>query len=267
MDRELLLGEATAAHRRTPGRRRRAGGAPDRAAPSGARTGDRARRPGRTSPAGVIAKMRRRRPSVSGLRDQAERRQSGRLAVQQRVRERPEVPERGADVLLQVVRRRRSLAGQQPEDEVRGRRSGARVDILRTVPYTTKYSALPTTDQLPGKSTPGGRPTRSSDLDSPRRRGRQHRWSTMTTATQKMIERIPLEVLNNDNSSSSTSSTRRTTSSTPPQPGVAPDARGFQADRDRAEEGLSRTSATRSTTWSRRRPDRASPDRQRHHEG
>jgi hypothetical protein len=41
------------------------------------------------------------------------------LAVQERVRERPEVAERRPHVPLEVVRRRRSLASEEPEDEIR----------------------------------------------------------------------------------------------------------------------------------------------------
>ena len=52
------------------------------------------------------------------LRDQTQGRQARRLAVQERVRERPEVPERGLHVLLEVVRRRWPLAGEEPEDEI-----------------------------------------------------------------------------------------------------------------------------------------------------
>ena len=61
----------------------------------------------------------------------------------------------------------------------------------------------------------------------------------MTTATQKMIERIPLEVINNDKFELIDELYRRTTSSTRPA-GRSPDARRFQADGDRAEEGVSR---------------------------
>ena len=85
---------------------------------------------------------------------------AGRLAVQEGVRKRPEVPERGLDMLLEVVRRRWSLAGKSPRTryDVGVRRS---VDIVRNVPYTSNYSVPPPTDQVPGKFTPGGRPSRA----------------------------------------------------------------------------------------------------------
>lgn len=59
---------------------------------------------------------------LTRLCDQAEGAQAGRLAVQQGVRKRPEVPERGLDMLLEVIRRRWTLTGKEPEDQVRRRR-------------------------------------------------------------------------------------------------------------------------------------------------
>ena len=84
----------------------------------------------------------------------------------------------------------------------------------------------------------------------------------MTTATQTMIERIPLEVINNnkfeliDELATTTSSGSR----------ASPPTRRFQADRDRAEEGLSRPAYTIDDVVDGG-DQRASPDRQRHHEG
>jgi len=52
------------------------------------------------------------------LRDEAKGFEAGRLAVQEGVRKRPEIPERGLDVLFKVVRRRWSLTGEEPEDHV-----------------------------------------------------------------------------------------------------------------------------------------------------
>ena len=63
---------------------------------------------------------------LTRLGDQAEGPQAGRLAVQEGVRKRPEVPERGLDMLLEVVRRRWSLAGKEPQDQVRRRRQAFR---------------------------------------------------------------------------------------------------------------------------------------------
>ncbi len=81
---------------------------------------------------------------------------------------------------------------------------------------------------MPGKFTPGGHPSRDSDLDTPRQRGSLQGWFTMTTETQKMIERIPLEVLNNNkfeliDELYSTDFVEHT-----PPPGVAPTREGFK---------------------------------------
>ena len=52
------------------------------------------------------------------LGDQPQAGQSRRLAVQEGVRERPKVAERGADVPLELVRRRRPLPREQAKDQV-----------------------------------------------------------------------------------------------------------------------------------------------------
>ena len=55
------------------------------------------------------------------LGQEAQAGEPGRLLVQERVGERPEVPDRRRDVPLQLVRRGRSLPCKEAEDEVRGR--------------------------------------------------------------------------------------------------------------------------------------------------
>ena len=54
------------------------------------------------------------------LGQQAKRREPGRLLVQERVRERPDVADRRGDVALELVRRRGPFALEEAEDEVRG---------------------------------------------------------------------------------------------------------------------------------------------------
>ena len=101
---------------------------------------------------------------------------------------------------------------------------------------------------MPGKFTPGGRPSRA--LIWTRTAARiEAQVVHHDHATQKMIERIPLEVINNNkfeliDELYATDYVEHTRPA-----GRSPDARRFQADRDRAEEGLSRP-AIRSTTWS-----------------
>jgi len=56
--------------------------------------------------------------ALTRLGDQAEGRQTWWLAVQEGVRERPEVPERGPHVLLEVVRCRWALAGEESENQI-----------------------------------------------------------------------------------------------------------------------------------------------------
>ena len=89
----------------------------------------------------------------------------------------------------------------------------------------------------------------------------------MTTATQKMIERIPLEVINNNkfeliDELYATDYVEHT-----PQPGVPPTREGFKQTAIALKTGLSRPALHDRRRGRRRRPDRASPDRQRHHEG
>src|ERR1700730_18539034 len=60
------------------------------------------------------------------LRQEAESCQAWRLLVEERVGERPEMPDRGRYVPLEVVWGRASLAGDQAEHKVRGRRELSR---------------------------------------------------------------------------------------------------------------------------------------------
>jgi hypothetical protein len=55
---------------------------------------------------------------LTRLCDQAEGTQARRLAVQEGMRKRPEIPECRLDMLLEIVRRRWSLTGEEPEDQV-----------------------------------------------------------------------------------------------------------------------------------------------------
>jgi hypothetical protein len=59
---------------------------------------------------------------LANLVNKAEAGESRRLAIEQRVRKRPEVAERRADVALQLVGRRGPLAREQAEHEIRRRR-------------------------------------------------------------------------------------------------------------------------------------------------
>jgi predicted ester cyclase len=90
------------------------------------------------------------------------------------------------------------------------------------------YSALPPTDQEPGKFTPGGLASEGSDLDTPGQRGSLQGWFTMTTETQKLIERIPLEVFNKDNFGLIDELVADTFVEHTTQPGVAPTRAGFK---------------------------------------
>ncbi len=54
------------------------------------------------------------------LGQEAQRGQTGRLLVQESVRERPDVADRRGDVALELVRRRGPFALEEAEDEVRG---------------------------------------------------------------------------------------------------------------------------------------------------
>ena len=89
----------------------------------------------------------------------------------------------------------------------------------------------------------------------------------MTTETKKMIERIPLEVLNNGkfgliDEIFATDYVEHT-----PQPGVPPTREGFKQTAialKKAFPDLHYTIEDVDREW---RPDRPSPDRQRHHEG
>ena len=72
-------------------------------------------------PAGVIVNSRRRRPISSRSSDsKPSAGETGRLLVQERVRERPDVADRRGDVALELVRRRGPFALEKAEDEVRG---------------------------------------------------------------------------------------------------------------------------------------------------
>ena len=89
----------------------------------------------------------------------------------------------------------------------------------------------------------------------------------MTTETQKMIERIPLEIINNSkfglvDELYSTDYVEHT-----PQPGVAPTREGLKQTAIALKTAFPDLRYTIEDVIDEWRPDRASPDRQRHHEG
>ena len=159
VDRELPLGESTF---RISGRQVREEELKEPGSRSsvGASDGRSSQAPRADVPAGVIAKTRRRRPSVS------------RVSVT-----RPRAPRRGGSlyrrvcgndqkfpsVALTCCSRSYGVDGPSRASSPRTRYDvGVRrsVDIVRNVPYTSNYSVPPPTDQMPGKFTPGGRPSR-----------------------------------------------------------------------------------------------------------
>lgn len=74
-----------------------------------------------SSPAGVIANMRRRRPSDSRVSVRSPSASRRGFAIQQRMGKRPEVAQRGRDVSLERIGSRWTFARQQTQDQVGGR--------------------------------------------------------------------------------------------------------------------------------------------------
>ena len=122
MDRELLLGKtetasgvARSAKKSCNSPRSRSSvGAPDGRSSQRANAALAGRRDREDAPAPALGLAR--------LGDQIQRRQPRRLGIQEGVRKRPEVAQRRAYMLLELVRRRGAFASEQTQHEIRRRR-------------------------------------------------------------------------------------------------------------------------------------------------